>query len=303
MPKPFDITLKQLLADFAPEWVGWLAPRFGLPPNVQVEPLDADLSTVQLAADKVFRLRPPAEGLLHIEPQSSWDGSLPDRLLTYSCHLQERYGGPVYSIAILLRRDANSTNLSGVLSRSYPDGQEYLRFRYSVVRVWQLELAQLLEAGPGLYPLALLTDEAEPQLDELVNRLDERMRAEHISEQTRLMVHTSGLLLMGMRYNWDVIQQAFMRIHEMTESTSYQAILREGREQGLKLGRQEGLQTGRQEGQIEARQDDLIDLLQERFGVVPEELAGAIRNNSDLPRLRLAIRKAMHVASLAEFTL
>jgi predicted transposase YdaD len=62
------------------------------------------------------------------------------------------------------------------------------------------------------------------------------------------MVHTSGLLLLGMRYLWDVIQRAYMGVHAMKESTSYQAILAEGREDGLKIGRQEGRQEGSQEG-------------------------------------------------------
>lgn len=306
MPKPFDITLKQLLAEFAPDWVGWIAPQFGLPRDVQVEPIDTDLSTVQLTADKVFRLCPPAVGLLHIEPQSSWDGALPDRLLLYNSHLHDRFGGPVYSTALLLRRDANSPNLTGVLSRSYPDGQEYLRFRYSVIRVWQLELAPLLEAGPGLYPLALLTDEAEPQLGELVDRLDKRMRADNLPDTTRAMIHTSSLLLLGMRYNWEVIQQAFMRIHAMSESTSYQAILAEGREEGLKLGVQAGRQEGRQEGLQAGRQEELHDLLtetlRERFGEVPMELGRQIESQSDRASLRAAIRQAMRAATLAEFS-
>jgi predicted transposase YdaD len=297
MSKPFDATLKQLLAEFAPNWVSWLAPQFGLPSNVRVEPLDADLSTVQLAADKVFRLCPPAEGLLHLEAQSSWGGELADRLLTYNSLLHDRYGGPVYSLALLLRRDANSPNLSGTLIRTYPDGQEYHRFRYSVVRVWQLELASLLEAGPGLYPLALLTDEAEPQLGELVNQLDVQMRADKLTEQTRLLVHTSGFLLMGMRYTVDVIQGAFLGVRTMTESTSYQFILAQGRDEGIKLGRQEG----RQEGQVEASQVSLIQVLEERFGNLPNDLIQTIRGLTDLETLRVTMRQALRAATLSDF--
>ena len=74
MSKPYDAAMKQLLDDFAIDWVDWLAPLFGLPSTVDVEPLDVDLSTVQVSADKVFRFKAPAEGLLHIEPQASWDG-------------------------------------------------------------------------------------------------------------------------------------------------------------------------------------------------------------------------------------
>ena len=84
MAGSFDATLKQLLDACAPDWVGWLAPLVGLPTSVMADALDADLSTVQPTADKVFQLRPPASGLLHLEPQSSWDGGFPDRLLLYN---------------------------------------------------------------------------------------------------------------------------------------------------------------------------------------------------------------------------
>src|SRR5579871_2005353 len=101
MAGPFDATLKQLVDAFAADWVGWLAPMVGLSASTAVEPLDPDLSTVQPAADKVFRLRAPAEGLLHIEPQSSWDGGLVGRLLLYNVLLEHRYGGPVYTFVLL----------------------------------------------------------------------------------------------------------------------------------------------------------------------------------------------------------
>jgi hypothetical protein len=291
MNKPFDSALKQLLADFAADWVGWLAPRVGLPADVAVEPLDVELSTVQLSADKVFRLLPPAEGVLHIEPQSSWDGTLAERLNLYNALLHDRYGGPVYSVALLLRREANSPALTGTLTRTYPDGREYLRFGYEVVRVWQLPAEPLLAGGIGALPLALLTDEASGRLGELVDRMDARMRAEHVPDVTRVLVHTSGMLLLGLRYDAVEIQNAFVRARGMKESTTYQAILREGR------------QEGRQEGLIAGRQEDLLDILRERFGVVPPEVEARVRATTDAARLRDALRRAVTMAALADLVL
>jgi len=135
MAGPFDIAFKQLIDACAADWVGFLAPLIGLPASVAVEPLDADLSTVQPTVDKVFRLRPPNKGVLHIEPQSSWDGDFPDRMLLYNTLLHHRHGGPVYTIALLLRREASAPNLTGALVRTFPNGQEYLGFRYVVVRL------------------------------------------------------------------------------------------------------------------------------------------------------------------------
>jgi hypothetical protein len=287
MSKPFDTTLKQLLADFAVDWVGWLAPRVGLPATVGVEPLDVDLSTVQLSADKVFRLLPPAEGLLHIEPQAGWDRDLAERLHLYNALLHDRHGGPVYSVALLLRREANRPTFTGALTRSYPDGREYLRFAYEVVRVWELPAEPLMTGGIGALPLALLTDEADGRLGEMVDRMDARMRAENVPDPVRVMVHTSGMLLLGLRYDDTTIHNAYLRARGMRESTSYQAILREGRA----------------EGQVLTRQEDLLDILRERFGVVPPEVEQSIRNTTDATRLRDAIRQAVKMANLADLQL
>lgn len=283
MSKPFDVTLKQLLADFAADWVGWLAPRVGLPADVGVEPLDVDLSTVQLSADKVFRLLPPAEGLLHIEPQAGWDRDLAERLHLYNAILHDRHGGPVCSVALLLRREANRPTFTGTLTRTYPDGREYLRFSYEVVRVWELPAEPLMTGGLGTLPLALLTDEAGGRLGELVDRMDARMRAENVPDPTRVMVHTCGMLLLGLRYDDVTIHHAYLRARGMKESTSYQAILREGA--------------------AEARQEDLLDILRERFGVVPPEVEQHVRATTDPTRLRAAIRQAVTMADLSDLQL
>jgi hypothetical protein len=106
MSKPFDAILKQFLDDHGLDWMSWLAPSFGLP-SVGLEAIDPELSTVQPVADKVFRL-PDDGGLIHLELQTSWGGLLPDRLHLYNTLLHDRYGGPVRSVAILLRQDADS---------------------------------------------------------------------------------------------------------------------------------------------------------------------------------------------------
>jgi hypothetical protein len=128
----YDATLKQLLDACAPDWVAWLAPLCGPPAGVGAQPLDVDLSTVQPVADKVFRLQPPASGLLHLEVQSSWDGGFADRLLLYNVLLEDRYGGPVHTAALLLRREASASGLTGTVARLDATGREYLRFAYTL---------------------------------------------------------------------------------------------------------------------------------------------------------------------------
>ncbi|MBX3397438.1 MAG: hypothetical protein KF873_01745 [Gemmataceae bacterium] len=279
----YDSTLKHLLDRFAADWIGLLAPLVDLPPGVQVEALDADLSTVQAMTDKVFRLHRPELGVLHLEPQSSHDLELPDRLLVYNSLLHRRHGGPVRTVVLLLRREADSPTLSGSLRRARADGQEYLRFDYDVIRVWQMS-ADVLLAGPiGVLPLAVLADDAKDRLEDVVVRMDHRLP----NDPTRNLLLASSFILCGLRYNEEVIQAAYQRVLGMKESVTYQAIIREGVAYGT----------------IAARQTALLDVLEERFGVVPPELVAMIHATSDSAKLQTAIRRAVRVASLDEFQL
>jgi hypothetical protein len=285
MSKPYDTTIKQLLADFAVDWVDWIMPGLGMHAETKVVPFDPELSTVQLAADKVFRLEAPANGILHIEFQTTWGGKLPSRLHTYNTIIHDRYENePVYSVAILLRKDAEASSMTGTFVRQYPNGREYLRFDYSVVRVWELSAEELLNGGLGAIPLALLTDEAEGHLQEMVERIDERIKAETDDVPTLRMLMASAFLLLGMRYN-DVVKSAFAGVSDMTleESSTYQAILQRGR--------------------VEALRETVLDTLQERFGVVPETAKWEILACQDAARLKVAIRNAARICTLDEFQL
>ena len=71
MSKPFDTILKQLLDNYAADWVQWLGPRLNLPPGPIVA-IDPQLATIQPMADKVFRL-PDGASLC----TSSWRKSRP----------------------------------------------------------------------------------------------------------------------------------------------------------------------------------------------------------------------------------
>jgi predicted transposase YdaD len=266
----FDATLKQLLHACASDWVRWLAPLVGLPATVTAEPLDADLSTVQPTADKVFRLQPPGSGLLHIEPQSSWDGGFPERLLLYNVLLESRYGGPVHTAAMLLRREANSPGQTGTVVRQFADGREYLRFGYAVVRVWELSAAALMAGGLGAVPLALLTDDAEAQLPALVAQFAARVTREAPTADTANLLLSCGYILLGLRYDNAVARTLFHGVQKMRESSTYQAILEEGRD----------------EGRNEAAQLFVLRLGTKSFGPTAAAIEAAVRSINDFDRLK-----------------
>jgi len=310
MTKPFDTTLKDLLNVFAVDWADWLGPEIGLSAKIEVEPLDVDLSTVQMSADKVFRLKAPAEGLMHIEPQASRDNSFPGRLLQYNALLDARYGNPVYSVALLLR-PAAEPGVTGVVSRCRLDGTEYLRFEYTVIKVWALHVEPLMASGIGALPLVLLSDEAEGQLGTLVDRIDARLRAEQVSNADRVFLLTCGYILLGLRYDGEEIRNAYTRVRGMKESSTYQAILEEGRAEGELKGREEGELKGREEGREEGQsigllkgeQNSLLMILRDRFGDVPTEVESRIRAVTEAARLQHAILRAIRISAIDDLEL
>ena len=72
----------------------------------------------------------------------------------------------------------------------------------------------------------------------------------------------------------------------LEESTTYQAILRRGR------------QEDRQEGRLEDRKEVLLDLLREKFGVVPAGIEGQILQSTNSNWLQQAIRQTVKMQSL-----
>ena len=74
--------------------------------------------------------------VLHLEFQVSAEPGLPRRLLRYNALLQERHGCPVATAVILLRKEANSTDLTGEWEVAPPVGPAWA-FRYQAVRVWR----------------------------------------------------------------------------------------------------------------------------------------------------------------------
>jgi hypothetical protein len=272
-----------------------LAPQVGLPPDIQVEPYEVDLSTVQAVADKVFRLREPHDGFLHIEPQTSWENDFALRLHAYNALIDWKHGGPVYSVVLLLRRDANMSAVSGVWRRLDANGQEIIRFRYGVLRVWELSAETLLSGPLGATPMALLTQEAAGNLRGYVDRLEERMRVENVPQAQQNLLLTSSYILLGMLYNDVEITNAFARTDAMKESTTYQAILREGQE----IGHEKGLEKGRRD----TLQESILDLLRQRFGSVPVDLENQVSAVQDVPLLKKALLASATVPTLSDFTL
>jgi hypothetical protein len=201
MAKPYDASLRVLIEQYLPDWMA-IAPRKAIGP---VRVIDSDLSTVTAEADKLLYVDDPQPWILHLEPQASWDGNLEKRLSWYNGIVSYKYDCLVHSAVVLLRREADSPRLTGEFVQTFPGETPYRVFRYQVIRVWQLAANDLANGSWGMFPLALLCDDAKPQLPTLIERMASRLRNEISQPQEISTLWKITALLADMRYDQEVI--------------------------------------------------------------------------------------------------
>jgi hypothetical protein len=269
MSKPFDATLNALIDAHADDWAAFLAARVGLPLG-PVTAIDTDLSVTH-QADRLFRVDGPDPAVLHLELESSGRLGIPTELLRYNVAAHGVTGLPVSSVLILLRPKATATDLTGTLELRAA-GAVYLTFRYTVVRLWQEPMGPLLNAGVGLAPLALLTNEADADLPAAFERFNERLRSPDVPPEVRDKLLGATFVLGGLRYPSHDLVDLYMSLHNILEdSTTYQ----------LLMGR----------GEARGRQNTVLAQGRKRFGPPAAQAEAALKAVTDLDRLgRIAER-------------
>jgi predicted transposase YdaD len=154
-----------------------------------------------------------------------------------------------------------------------------LTFSYDLIRIWQQPVDSILSGGLGTLPLAPLADVPRAQLPRVIRRLDERLTNE-ASPAEAAKLWTSTYILMGLRYPPDRVSQLLQGVQAMRESSTYQAILEEGRAE-------------------EARR---LLLLQghDRFGPPSSETRAAIETISSVERLEQLARRLLRASTWEE---
>ena len=222
----FDVSTKELVWDDPAACLD----RFGVGPPGPVQVIDSDATTLTAAVDKVIKVGGQAP---------TWSTSSSNRatIPTWSgpSGFARRLSSTVTGCRcsrclVLLRRDANSPSLSGSFEIRMPDGSLTNLYNYRVVRLWQEDPESYLSSGVNLVPLAPLTNVAESGLPGLVQRMAARINAESPPRSAKLW--TATYLLMGLSYSEEVVAHLLEGVMNMQESTTYQAILREGRQEG-----------------------------------------------------------------------
>lgn len=277
--KPYDPTLKTLV-EIEPE--SWPV-LFGYA-RARTEAIDADIATVSGAADKVLRVSADPAYLLHLEFVSGHDSAmLPSTLLMRNSLLGHRHQLRVRSGAVLLRPEADSPQLTGVYERRFPGEEPYLTFRYVVVRVWQLSPEPLLTGGMALLPLAPISAVTESELPGIIKQMERRLSSRRGRKQAPL-VWGAAFILLGLRHSPALAAQLFRGVMSMKESSTYQAILEEGRGEGAVA---EAKKVLRLQG------DDA-------FGAPNARTAAVIERINDLAQLENLLRRVRSATSWQE---
>ena len=256
MSKPFDATLKDLICSYPADWLAQL----GVPVAEPLEVISADLSTVTAAADTLIRA---GNLVVHIDVESGPDDSLARRMLLYNVLAHHHTGLPVRSAAVLLRSNAQRASLSDRLD------YERLSFRFDVVRMWEVPADDLLRAGVGLLPLAVIGKPPggttrEQALPDQVEQIVDRVGREAKPEIGKPM--TATYILASMHVEPTVAREVINHVLNMKELPGYKLILEEGaidhmHELILKAGRKKlGEPTEKQVAKLKAIQDlDRLD--------------------------------------------
>jgi predicted transposase YdaD len=185
--------------------------------------------------------------------------------------------------------------MSGVYERNFPGEEAYLSFRYSVVRVWQLPPQPLLAGGLGLLPLAPISAVTEAELPGIIKRMGQRLSGRRGRRQAPL-VWGAAFILLGLRYSPALAAQLFRGVLSMKESSTYQAILEEGRVEG----RMEGRMEGRTEGAVAEAKKVLRLLGEEAFGPAEGRTITSIEEINDLAQLEELLKRLRSATSWQE---
>lgn len=282
MSKPFDATLNSLIESNVADWAKFLCDRTGVPPG-PAEVLDTDQSFT-LQSDRLFRVSGSVPVALHLELQSTGHLGIPEELLRYNVAARRTAGVPVHSVILLLRPKATASDLNGYLELPDSRGSTYLTFRYTVIRLWQESFEGLLNAGLGLAPLSLLTNEALADIPTATERFRQRLHDENLPANVRNEILGYSSVLCGLRFELAKVRETLMRWQDvLQDSVTYQWI----HEQGAAVGRVEGAALGA----MKEAQEMLLRLGGKRFGPPPKSIETEIRFIEDRNRIeRMAER-------------
>jgi hypothetical protein len=228
MSLPYDAAIKDLVQSYPEDWLA----AVGLPAAGPVTAVNIDLSTVSAATDAIFAVGDPPIHYVTFDFQTGRDAGLSRRVLVYNAILHQRFGLPVHSVVVLLRRAANDAGLDGTVRYQVVSGLGGMDFRFEVMRIWERPADELLRGAVGILPLAPLGAlpagmTPEQALPAVIRQLEERLAREATPPGYAKLL-TTAFVLTGMRLSAEVAAHLFHGVRIVEESTTYQWIMRKG---------------------------------------------------------------------------
>jgi predicted transposase YdaD len=280
--KPFDAAAKELVELDPVAWLKYV--HISVPAPASVTVIDSDASTVTAQADKVLRIDEDPPWIVHVELQAARDTRLAERILRYNVLLSYRHEMMVRSTVVLLRKEAEGPRLIGTYEQRFSGEDPHLTFRYDVVRAWEQRAEDILAGGLATLPLLAVADVRGMGIEEALAAMAARLANETTADRRALLI-ASTRLLMGLAYKDDEADRIFRRIemldvlkiHGIEESSTYQAIFREGKA--------EGKAEGELIGKAEEAREILLRLGRKKFGNPKQRILGQVATEQDLNRL------------------
>lgn len=274
MPRqfPYDDALKLTAMEDPASFLEALKRLLHMPPDLLTlvgVPVSGELQAERRFADLVWRVgsKSGKDRLLQVEFQlfPEEPGKMEDRLLEYAVRLYLRDHLPVDSVVIFLR--ATTRVPTPPLVWAGEDQEEFLRFQFRVVRLWEEPHEAVLSLpAPVLWPLAGAM--AGINEEALANAAEQIVAADVDDQQKQTLLDRLGLLA-GLQLEAAQIDAAFGR-HPMVkdlwkESSVTRTAFAEGREEGR-------TEEARRMAQL---------VLEQRFGPLGADLVAALNQASE----------------------
>ena len=268
-----DSLLKRLVSTFILDFASWL-----LGTAVQTaRPLQSELPGTTVAVDQVFQvtLANGRELLLHFEFQGRRSHEpMQWRMLEYMPRLARIHRLDLESVVLYIGRGAGADD-TGIYQVNGVDGTPVLAWRYRVIRLWQMQAAELIAARQVAH-LALLGQTQMAQPEVILPAVVARMRS--VADDA-LRDHLLAALV-ALLPDEEMLRMVDRLLEEddwLLELPMQRRILAEGRRQG--------------ETEVLLRQ------LRLRFGALPEDVAARL-NAADSETLLRWSERVLSAATL-----
>jgi len=256
--------MKRLLAESPQDILDWVLQGAAFTGNRSHE-----FDSVMIEADEIHEaMYMDKLIMIHLEFQSGPDADMQQRLLEYSTLAYRYYERPICSVVIYLRKGGEVA--TSPLIRTLPDGEEFLRFHFRVIQLYEIPYEELMEKDlPGLLPLVPLAKGGAKR--EVIEQIIARLSPQEGPARKELLALTRLFASLALKSLVDQIwlRRRFEMLKDiLRETPAYQEILEEGREEGLEKGLREGLEEGLAKGREQERQRRLQSLRQKLLEIV-----------------------------------